>query len=137
MMKTSHAMTARYAKCISIPGNSCITRSAPTIRTEALAGRVHARSRASLGEPRIESWLAGWPTSRQSGGTVTASLVPVQHPSVLRWLPSTAHAAPPFSAELCAMLYEEAGDLEWRQTYTQADVYRREQTSLIAMAGAS
>jgi hypothetical protein len=77
---------------------------------------------ASLGEPRIEPWLAGWPTHQELRGAAAASAAAVQEPlSVLRWLPMAANAAPPLSAELCAMLADAPGDIEWRQTHMQAD----------------
>jgi hypothetical protein len=41
---------------------------------------------------------------------------------VLQWLPHAARAAPTFSEPLCALLSNAASDLEWRQTYTLADV---------------
>jgi hypothetical protein len=113
---------ARCARCISIPRNSCITPSANTIRTELLARRIRALL-AALGEPGIDPWLAVWPTRQQPPGTAAAAPVRVQHAlSVLRWLPIASHAAPPLTAELCELLSEAARDLEWRQTYTQADV---------------
>jgi hypothetical protein len=78
---------------------------------------------ASLGDPGIESWLAGLPTGRQSDVAAPAFPNPVRHTlPVLEWLPRAVRAAPAFSAELSAMLAEVAGDLAWRQTYSQADV---------------
>jgi hypothetical protein len=78
---------------------------------------------ASLGEPHIEPWLAGWPTGSRAQATAPASSIPAQPPlPVLEWLPCAAQAAPAFSAELCAMLTDAAGDLAWQQTYGQADV---------------
>jgi Dimethlysulfonioproprionate lyase len=86
------------------------------------AGRVRALL-ASLGEPVIESWLAGWPTDWPSRGTVSASPIPPRHTlAVLEWLPHAAQAAPAFSAELCALLADAAGGLSWQQTYSHADV---------------
>jgi hypothetical protein len=41
---------------------------------------------------------------------------------VLQWLPRAAQAAPSFSAPLCAMLCNATRDLEWRQTYSLAEV---------------
>jgi Dimethlysulfonioproprionate lyase len=76
---------------------------------------------ASLGEPSVEPWLADWPTASaaQSGAPVRPAAAPLP---VLQWLPHAAQAAPAFGAELCMMLADAAADLEWRQTYGQADV---------------
>jgi hypothetical protein len=108
-------------RCISIPRNSCITPSANTIRTEKLAERARALL-ASFDEPRIAPWLAVWPSDRQLRDTASASPVPARSLPVLQWLPRAAQAAPAFSAELCGMLADAAAHIEWRQTYSQADV---------------
>ena len=78
---------------------------------------------SALGEAQLRSWLAAWPDGQGPHGISAADAPPARHTlRVLEWLPRAARAAPSFSAPLCTMLCQAAPDLEWRQTYTQADV---------------
>jgi hypothetical protein len=70
----------------------------------------------TLGHPAFGPFLADWP-SVYSRREIAAARLPV-----LRWLPDLAGGAESFGADLVAAACRAAPKLDWRQTYSAADL---------------
>ena len=70
----------------------------------------------SLPQPALAQFLADWPPAYLTREIAVAPL------PVLRWLPELAGGAIPCGAHLVAAVCRAAPLLDWRQTYTAADL---------------
>jgi hypothetical protein len=104
----------------------------PTLRDEAR--RVWTTlPKAMPAAPALARFLADWPAapsqpSREGIRARRAAPPPASHPAagrmlaVLRWLPQLAVDAGRFGADFIETLGAAAGSLDWRQTYSVAEV---------------
>jgi hypothetical protein len=82
-----------------------------------MSGIIEAhRLLSALGAPELTPFLDAWPAAAPLR-PVTAARIPV-----LRYLAAARDAAPPFSAAFLDTFVNSAHTLEWRRTYTRAEV---------------